>query len=360
MSAQSDVVTVVIDDGHFNLKGIAVDPKSGELIKYVKPSLVMQGHASMPSFKESTFESDFIAQKDGKELFYSVMENLPFGQNSMLVDTQNLEFKTDPANTVLVHAMLHHMGLSGKKVHIICTSPLQRFFHTNGEVNSNYVAARNENLMMPVTKTSGEQVEVVSCEQVPEGFATYLSLLHLYNPAKRSISINTDTMNKDILILDFGGQSLDVAVMSSGKLMSQQSYTEEGIGMLKIHSDLLSYLKSYRRNIDRPEMDRIIETGLFYTDKRGKNEMSVQDHVDKVIRDVLSHGIDRIQKRTPFNNFDRVVASGGSAKTISRHLANIIPDIEFVDDPLFANAVGAMLNQIRIAEVNKKKQANAV
>lgn len=359
MRNESQDVTVVIDDGHFNLKGIALNPKSGELIKYVKPSLVMKGHSSTPSFRESTFENDFFADIGGSSVPYSVMEGLPFGQNNMLVDTQNLEFKTDPANCVLVHAMLHHMGLSGQKVKLLCTSPLQRFFHSNGEVNSEYISKRNENLKTQVKTKDGQMVEVVSVEQVPEGFSTYLSLLHNYDPGKRSIKIDTQLMKQDILILDFGGQSLDVAVMVGGKLMSQQSYTEEGVGMLRIHNDLMSYLKSYRRNIDRPEMNRIIETGTFFTDKRQTNEISVQDHVDKVVRDVLSAGIDRVSKRTPFNNFDKIVASGGSAKSLARHLQNLIPEIEFVKDPLFANGEGAMLNHIRVSEIQKKQNSEA-
>lgn len=353
MASEYDYL-VVIDDGHFNLKGLMIDPK-GYIARFIRPSLIMTGHASTPNFSGSTFEGDFICHnEDGENEYYSTMESLPFGNNDMLVDTQNEHFKTSVANTVLVHAMLHHMGLKGKKVKVICMSPMQRYFHSSGEINSDYIQSRNQNLKRKVTNNSGEFVDIIAVEQVPEGFATYLSLLHKYDEKSRKITIDPSWTKKDILILDFGGQTLDIAVMSRGRLMVKKSYTEEGLGMLKIHDNLYDHLKTYRRNIDRNEMSEAIKTGQFYTDKRKTNHISVEKEVDKVIRNVLSNGLDKVNKRTPWENFDAVIATGGSATDLGKHLGNYIADVEFMDDPLFSNGLGALLNFMREEQANKQ------
>ncbi|MBF4308306.1 plasmid segregation protein ParM domain-containing protein, partial [Vibrio anguillarum] len=106
-------------------------------------------------------------------------------------------------------------------------------------------------------------------------------MLLKYNQDSKKISIDGELIHKDILILDFGGQTLDVAVISGNSLLTDKSFTEEGVGMLKIYDHMYDYLKSYRQNISRVEMSDIIETGQFYTDKKQTNLISVVDEVEK-------------------------------------------------------------------------------
>ncbi|EKO3607151.1 ParM/StbA family protein [Vibrio metschnikovii] len=349
MHTQSEeVISVVVDDGHFNLKGVMLGEK-GEIARFVKPSLIMSGHSNAVStISADKYNKDFeTIDKDGNPTYFTAMDRLPFGQNSMLVDTQNQKFQLSEANRILVHAMLHHMGLEGKKVHLITTSPMQRYFRSSGEIDSRYIDERNANLMVPVYTKDGKQVEIVQCEQVPEGFATYLSMLLKYNQDSKKISIDGELIHKDILILDFGGQTLDVAVISGNSLLTDKSFTEEGVGMLKIYDHMYDYLKSYRQNISRVEMSDIIESGQFYTDKKQTNLISVADEVEKAIRNVLTAGLDKVSKRVPFNNFDKVIVTGGSAIVLAKYLKVIIDETEHASDPLFSNAIGALINHIR-------------
>lgn len=338
----SEIITVVVDDGHFNVKG-AIMSESFEPVRYTIPSMVLTGYSNNFLTRSNDISYDLNTEDvDGKTNFYNVVSKLDFGSNEFLLDTQNSEFQLSAANRVLVHSMLYHMGLKGKKVRLYATSPMQRYFHSDGSVNEDYIKQRNDNLKKPVFLKDNSTIEIVEVTQIPEGFATYLSILMKPNKAKGTINIDTSVTREDVLILDFGGQTLDVAVVSNGKLVVQKSYTEEGMGMLKIHDRLYDYLKSYRRNISREEMSRVIETGVFATDKKGTNKINVSERVHKVVRDVLSAAMDKVSKRTPTHEFDRVIIGGGGAQIIEREIKLYIDGAEMVRDPLHSNAIGTL------------------
>lgn len=360
-----EIVPVVIDDGHYSQKGANLSNKNHACF-YLLPSLIQSGHSQIMSMDGTDSQSDFVTQAndstDGtKPLYFSVHNRIQFGSQSSLVDTQNELFQLSEASRVLVHAMLHHMGLAGKKVHLITTSPMRRYFFADGDVNTEYIAKRNENLMKPVSNAKGESVEVVRCDQVPEGFASYLSLLIKYKEHTKGYTLghNVELSNQDILLLDFGGQTINVTVVSNGRLMTNLSYSEEGMGALRIYEQLADHFKSYRRNITRDEITKAIETGEFYTDKRGTNKIDVSRTVDKVVRNVLIPGLERVQQRTPFANFDRIIASGGTAKTTWKIIKSIDPAIELIDDPVNSNAKGAFYNLLRERKIHEGTKATS-
>ncbi|MEZ8240993.1 MULTISPECIES: ParM/StbA family protein [Vibrio] len=357
MSEKETPVIVVVDDGHFNAKGILLSD-SYEPVHYLMPTMVMKGHSTAQFGVDHATPVDFnTLDEDGNEVYYNVVEKMSFGMNGYLVDTGNEDFQTSEANRVLVHAMLHKMGLAGKKVILYATSPMQRYFHLGGTLNEGYINKRNENLMKPVQSKDGKSVEVISTTQVPEGFATYLSVLLKPNKNKKRMGVDISVTQLDILILDFGGQTLDVAVISNGQLVTNSSYTEEGMGMLKIYEHLTSYLSTYRKNISRTEMAEIIETGIFYTDKKRKNKIDVSDQVQKIIKDVLSTAMDKINSRTPTREFDRVLIAGGGVLTIEKEIKLYIDEAEMVSDPLYANALGSLFMAYSEVESKSKKSA---
>ncbi len=346
MSNVDEIVTVVIDNGHFNLKGLMLTERR-EIARFVMPTMVLPGYGTAMNFGSDT-DLDFktTGNTSDEEMHFNVVHRLPYGNVSMLIDTQNHEFQLSEANRVLVHAMLHKMGLEGKKVKLVATSPMQRFFNSDGTMNTVYIEKCNQNLKIPVFKKDGSTVEIVDVEQIPEGFATFLSLMFKMNDKTKQIGMQASVRNEDILILDFGGQTLDVAVVSNGQLVTDKSYTEEGHGMLKIYDRLYDHIKSYRRNVPREELSQAIETGVFYTNKKKTAEIDISQKVTEVIRNVLSTALDKIQKRTPINEFDRVVIAGGGGQLLMKEISAHLTDAELAEDPLFSNALGALLYKV--------------
>lgn len=348
MEKQDDVISVVIDDGHFNLKGLKLGHKGG-IERYLMATLIQHGHGRAVSAKAIDAQ-DYVTSNDaGEDVYYNIHEKMPFGNRNDMVDTQNERFALSEANRILVHGMLHRMGLAGKKVRLVTTSPMRRFFHSNGEMNTHYINARNENLMKPVIKTDGQQVEVVECQQCPEGFASFLSMLFQYqeNGSRSVIGLNQDISTKDVLMLDFGGQTLNAVVVSNSMLQTESSFSEEGMGSLRIYEQLYDKAKTYRQNISRNELGKIIETGEFYSDKQKTHHIDLSDEVIKIVRSVIVPGMEKVSKRMPFQNFDHIFACGGTSKLIAKELKNIDARIEFLEEPLYSNALGAMYNMLR-------------
>jgi hypothetical protein len=339
-----EIYDISIDDGHFNNKGEMLG-KNGEIISFIQPSFVMAGSNTTFSTMDSTGgKSEFITLDGDKEVHFTTLERLRYGEIEHIVDTQNHAYQLSAANRIMVHSMLHRMGLAGKKVNLVTTSPIQRYFKKSGQPDQDYIEARNKNLMVPVTNALGESVEIMKVTQLPESFAAYLSLLFKYHVVKGKgrLEASSDYVGKDILLFDFGGQTLDVAVISNGQLITRKSFTEEGVGMLAVNDLIYDELKSYRRNIDRCEIDRIIQTGRFYTDKSHSNEIDAQGIVNSAIKIVYANGLDKVVKRLPVAEFDLVLGAGGPVNNIRSILSSIIPEMQFVENPLMANANGGL------------------
>lgn len=360
MEKSNDVVLAVVDDGHFNNKGMILN-RDGDPVRYVSPTVILSGHSKTVSLLEEETCRDYITkcnmeQDQDSDVYFSVPSTPQFGERDNMVDTQNFHYQLSEANRVMVHSMLHRMGLAGKKVKLVTTSPLKRYFKSNGDTDTDYINARNQNLMIPVTMSNGQSVDVVSCDQIPEGFAVFLSMLFNYKKVNKSyqLNMNRQMATKDILILDFGGETLDSAVISNGQLMVNKCCTIEGAGTLKIYEDVYDHLKSYRRNISRQELTQAIEMGKFFTDKKQTNEIDISEIVARTIRDTLSDGIDKVTNRTPLNEFDEVFIAGGTSITLNKYISALIPNALTTNDPLYDNAFGALLNLIREEALNGK------
>ncbi|BCL74001.1 hypothetical protein TUMSATVNIG1_59870 (plasmid) [Vibrio nigripulchritudo] len=331
---------VAIDDGHRNTKGAQLGP-TGPINMLMETNLVRGEPSSLGGDCNLTFTTK---DEEGSEEYFTVLNEIKFGDREVLVDTHNESYLSSSANRVMVHAMLLEMGLAGKEVDLITTLPMQRYFKPNGEANSELINERNKSLSLPVSNEKGESVLVKSCTQVPEGFAAFINRGYKLKSANGKISIGKDEslFNKDILLFDFGGQTTDSAVISNGKLVSPKSMTGEGAGMLSLHECIINEFQTYRKNISPKEVDEIIKTGMFTPSKMNpENSIDVSEKVSKAVRTTFGPAIEKILQRTPISNFDLGFCTGGGASVAMQH--NLI-DVAFEmdKDPLFGNANGAL------------------
>jgi len=349
-----EIITVSIDDGHFNNKGQIIG-KDGHIISYLSPSYVMNGSNSSFGVMGNEDTSEFTTlDAQGNTKTFTTFERVRYGEEENMVETQSHEYLHSEANRVMVHSMLHKMGLAGKKVALITTSPIRRYFKANGEVDQQYVDKRNANLMQPVYPAleGVEPVEVVSVVQIPEAYAAFLSLLFDYrvNSGKGQLKIQQDYKSVDILLLDFGGQTLDAGVISNAQPMKADCITAEGVGMLAVNELVYDELKTYRRKIDRREIMDIIETGKFRTSRHTDNVIDVSETVGKSIRKVYENGLHNIKSKIPFGDFDMILGAGGALKnpTVARTISGLIPEIKLIDEPMYANANGGLKYLIKM------------
>ncbi|ELO1827425.1 ParM/StbA family protein [Vibrio cholerae] len=335
-----------IDDGHHNGKGQLIS-KGGDVTSFISPTLIMHGsYSSFGSASQNPDVSEFkTVNADGQDEYYTVFQRLRYGEAEHMIDTQNQDYLLSEANRVFVHSMLHRMGLSGQKVELVTTLPIRRYFKKSGNLDQDYIDARNENLKKSVIPMNGDEpVEIVSVTQMPESFVSYLSLLIKYqnNKGQGRISVDSEYLNKDILILDFGGQTLDVGVVSRGQLQTKKCETFEGVGMLAVNELLADELRSYRKNLDRLELDNIISTGKFRPSKQSDAEHDVSHIVQSCINAVYTNGIEKIKARFPMHDFHLILGAGGPLVCISNLVKQLIPEIQIVEDPLMSNSNGGL------------------
>lgn len=342
MEEKTNNTSAAVDDGHFNNKGaILVDNK---LVLYIRPTLIRPGLDG--SGLNNSVDGEYgykTTGENGEVLYFTVSSVFHYSQSESLCDTQNKSYQTSPAARVMVHHMLHMMGLANKNVDLVTSSPIDRFF-LNGKPDKAYLQARTKSLSTKVESVSGDSVNITSHIEYPEGWAAFQNhLIELKSSGKDnlSLSLNADLKAQDVLYFDFGGQTLDIASIERGRLIVKKSFSIENAGMLAIHDALKGYLRTYRENISSKELDDVIRTGKFRVAKALNSEsINVEQEVNQSISYVLSMAVDKINARFKTSDYDQSIAVGGSALTLDKHISMSFAHVMVSKDALEANVFG--------------------
>lgn len=159
---------------------------------------------------------------------------------------------------------------------------------------------------------------------LPEAVGVYYSL---------SPGVLQVLSNKDVLIIDVGGKTVDMCVIDKRKTI-QQPVTEP-LGMLDIYNEIANKI-----NADYPEacisledIRTVLEEGLYLIDK--PVDLSFTDEIfDAFVYKVFN------RVKTNYKDYQRkvvILAGGGAslADKFKKHIPNIV-----VNDDIFANAKG--------------------
>lgn len=174
---------------------------------------------------------------------------------------------------------------------------------------------------------NGDQREIIIEEATvyPEGIATYYSLGSL---------LRQDLKDKEIIILDIGGRTTDIALLKSGKRAISKS-TSLNVGMINIYSDLVNEInEKFTLGVTIEDAEGIIKKGL---------EVDGEKIDTSFMKDIIKNNIDKVFKELNINYPVRtspILVTGGGGEAFFKSIKKRYPTAILVEDYMFSNAKG--------------------
>ena len=160
----------------------------------------------------------------------------------------------------------------------------------------------------------------------PEGVATYYSL---------DIEKRKALVDQDLIILDIGGRTTDIALLKAGKKRSVAKSTSLDVGMINIYNDMINEINSlYTLGLNIEDAEGILKNGL---------EVDGEKQDTSFIKNIVRNNIEKVFKELN-NNYpvrtSPLLVTGGGGKSFFKSLKKRYPTAQLVEDNLFSNAIG--------------------
>lgn len=160
----------------------------------------------------------------------------------------------------------------------------------------------------------------------PEGVATYYSL---------DIEKRKSLVDQDLIILDIGGRTTDIALLKAGKKRSVAKSTSLDVGMINIYNDMINEINSlYTLGLNIEDAEGILKNGL---------EVDGEKQDTSFIKNIVKNNIEKVFKELNISYPVRtspLIVTGGGGKSFFKSLKKRYPTAQLVEDNLFSNAIG--------------------
>jgi len=177
-------------------------------------------------------------------------------------------------------------------------------------------------------KLNGVQRQIIieNCSITAEGIATYYSLP---NEQRKELK------DRDIVILDIGGRTTDIALIKAGKKRTIGQSTSLEVGMINIYKDIINEVNSkHTLGLDIEDAEYILKHGLEVDGERKDTEF---------IKDILMNNIKKIFKVLNVSYPVRtspILVTGGGGEAFFKAIKKRYPTANMVNDHMFSNAIG--------------------
>ena len=150
----------------------------------------------------------------------------------------------------------------------------------------------------------------------PEGVATYYSL---------DVDKRRELIEKDLIVLDIGGRTTDIALLKAGKKRSVAKSTSLDVGMINIYNDMINEINSlYTLGLNIEDAEGIIKNGLEVDGEKKNN-------IEKVFKELnISYPV----RTSP------ILVTGGGGRSFFKSIKKRYPSAQIIEDNLFSNALG--------------------
>lgn len=160
----------------------------------------------------------------------------------------------------------------------------------------------------------------------PEGVATYYSL---------DIEKRKALVDQDLIILDIGGRTTDIALLKAGKKRSVAKSTSLDVGMINIYNDMINEINSlYTLGLNIEDAEGILKNGL---------EVDGEKQDTSFIKNIVKNNIEKVFKELNISypvRTNPLIVTGGGGKSFFKSLKKRYPTAQLVEDNLFSNAIG--------------------
>lgn len=169
-------------------------------------------------------------------------------------------------------------------------------------------------------------IYITEAEVFPEGIAAYYSL---------SVEERNLMKDRDIIIVDIGGRTTDIALLKAGEKRAISKTTSLECGMINIYHDVISDINArYTLGLELEDAERIIKNGL---------EVDGEKQDLTFIKDITKNSIDKVFKELNINYPTRIspiLVTGGGGKAFFRAIKKRYPTAKLVENNILSNAIG--------------------
>ena len=160
----------------------------------------------------------------------------------------------------------------------------------------------------------------------PEGVATYYSL---------DVDKRRELIEKDLIVLDIGGRTTDIALLKAGKKRSVAKSTSLDVGMINIYNDMINEINSlYTLGLNIEDAEGIIKNGL---------EVDGEKKDTTFIKNIIRNNIEKVFKELNISYPVRtspILVTGGGGRYFFKSIKKRYPSAQIIEDNLFSNALG--------------------
>ena len=160
----------------------------------------------------------------------------------------------------------------------------------------------------------------------PDGVATYYSL---------DVDKRRELIEKDLIVLDIGGRTTDIALLKAGKKRSVAKSTSLDVGMINIYNDMINEINSlYTLGLNIEDAEGIIKNGL---------EVDGEKKDTTFIKNIIRNNIEKVFKELNISYPVRtspILVTGGGGRSFFKSIKKRYPSAQIIEDNLFSNALG--------------------
>lgn len=182
---------IYIDDGSTNIKMLWKDGDQTKM--HISPNSFC--HGWVPSFGNSAAENYMI---DGKQYSFNIAA-------ADVLRTNNVEWQYSPLNALAIQHALQSSGIEPQALELVVTLPLSEYYDANAQVNLHNIERKKTSVMQAVAVNKGTAFTFTKVRVRPESIPAGIDLCE------------TLPETRTVLIVDLGGTTLDIA-MVSGKM----------------------------------------------------------------------------------------------------------------------------------------------
>ncbi|MBN1058598.1 ParM/StbA family protein [Clostridium botulinum] len=268
--------------------------------------------SKITSDTNNLFEAEYVVEYEGKN--YIIGE----GDYDTTLD------KTKKENIIPMLCLM--LGLSTKDdvVRIVAGLPINQY---KSKEKDNFQAILHDNRMLNF-KLNGvnRQIIIENNSIAPEGIASYYSMDY-----KKRLLLK----DKDIILLDIGGRTTDIALIKAGSKRRISKSTSLELGMINIYNDLINEINTrYTLGLEIEDAEKIIKNGLEVDGEKKDTEF---------MKDIIKSNMDKVFKELNINYPIRtspLLVTGGGGEAFFKSIKRRYLTADLIDNYMFSNAIG--------------------
>lgn len=262
------------------------------------------GNFNIATSEEKIFPSRFVKGGDYAPLGEETIE---YGGTYYTMMKGEFENKFNKAEKNYLPNLLYAIGQSttDEEIDLVLGTPLDNLL-----IKDKFKADLKGKTFKFKMNDKEREVKINRLATIAEGMSSFYTLSKMER-------------EKDIVILDFGGRTINCVTFLSGKVEHKFTITK---GMIDLYDSIKTRVNASGNNYKLEEMERLIKKNLF-------------EGVDEDKKDFLNSALNEIELKIKLNTYDVWVTGGGSIE-LEEVIRELIVKPHFISNPLFSNCIG--------------------